>query len=161
MSLRKALKARYPAIGMDFLRLETMIQNGLLRERLLATLSGFFGLLAALIAAVGLYGVIAYMVVRRTNEIGIRMALGARPGHIIQTVVSRATLLVVIGIVAGVAAGMAAAQAARSMLFGVQPSDLATVTLAAFAVIGVAIAASFVPAVRAVRLDPVTALRRD
>jgi putative ABC transport system permease protein len=160
-TLLKTLKAKYPAIGMDIRRLETTIDDGLLRERLLATVSGFFGLLAVVIAAVGLYGVISYMVVSRTNEIGIRMALGARPSHIIQAVVSRATLLVAIGIVAGVATGMAAAQAARSMLFGVQPYDLRTLVLAVFALIAVALAASFGPAVRAVRLDPLAALRRD
>jgi hypothetical protein len=160
-ALRKTLKTKYPAIGMDFLRLETMIQNGLLRERLLARVSGFFGLLAALIAAVGLYGVISYLVVRRTNEIGIRVALGARPNHIIRTVVSRATLLVATGIASGVGVGTAAAQAARSMLFGVKPYDLPTLVLAAFALIAVALAASLAPAFRAVRLDPLAALRKD
>jgi ABC-type antimicrobial peptide transport system permease subunit len=149
------------SIGMDFHGLETTVQNGLLRERLLATISGFFGLLAALIAAVGLYGVISYLVVRRTNELGIRMALGARPGHIIRTVVSRATLLVTVGILAGVAAGVAAARAARSMLFGVEPYDVSTAALAAFSLFVVALAASFAPAVRAVGLDPLVALRKD
>ena len=160
-ALRTTLKGKYPAIGTDFRRLETTIQDGLLRERLLATVSGFFGLLAVLIAAVGLYGVISYMVVRRTKEIGIRMALGAKPSQIIQTVVSRATLLVAVGITAGAAAGMAAAHAARSMLFGVTPYDLPTLALAAFALIAVALAASFVPAFRAVRLDALAALRKD
>jgi len=160
-ALRTTLKGKYPAIGTDFRRLETTIQDGLLRERLLATVSGFFGLLAVLIAAVGLYGVISYMVVRRTNEIGIRMALGANPSQIIQTVVSRATLLVAVGITAGAAAGMAAAHAARSMLFGVTPYDLPTLALAAFALIAVALAAGFVPAFRAVRLDALAALRKD
>lgn len=108
-TLRKTLKARYPAIQVDFQRLDRTIDDGLLRERLLATVSGFFGLLAVVIAAVGLYGVISYMVVRRTSEIGIRMALGARPGNIIQTVVSRATLLVSIGIALGVVVGVVAA----------------------------------------------------
>jgi putative ABC transport system permease protein len=108
-----------------------------------------------------LYGVISYTVVRRTNEIGIRMALGANPSHIIQTVVSRATLLVAFGMTAGAAAGMAAAHAARSMLFGVTPYDLPTLAFAAFALIAVALAASFVPAFRAVRLDALAALRKD
>jgi putative ABC transport system permease protein len=160
-TLRKTLKAKYPAIAIDVQRLERTIDDGLLRERLLATVSGFFGLLAAVIAAVGLYGVISYMVVRRTNEIGIRMALGARRSNIIQTVVSRATLLVAVGIVVGAVIGVAAAQAARSMLFGVQPYDFSTVVLAAFALIAVALAASCGPAVRAVRIDPLAALRRD
>jgi len=160
-TLRKALKAKYPAVGMDFHRLERTINDGLLRERLLATVSGFFGLLAVVIAAVGLYGVISYMVVRRTNEIGIRMALGAGPGNIIQTVVSRATLLVAVGIVLGVVAGVVAAQAARSMLFGVHPYDLPTVVFAAFALLAVALAASCVPAVRAARIDPLAALRSE
>jgi len=160
-TLRKTLKAKYPSIGMDFQGLERTIEDGLLRERLLATVSGFFGLLAVVIAAVGLYGVISYMVVRRTNEIGIRMALGARPSNIVQTVVSRATLLVSVGIVVGVVAAVAAAQAARSMLFGVQPYDFPTVALAALALIAVALAASCGPAVRAVRIDPLAALRSD
>jgi ABC-type antimicrobial peptide transport system permease subunit len=160
-TLHKILKEKYPGIGLDTQSLETTIRDGLLRERLLATVSGFFGLLAVLIAAVGLYGVISYMVVRRTNEIGIRMALGARQSHIIQAVVSRAALLVAIGIVAGVVIGMAAAQAVRSMLFGVQPYDLPTLAIATVALIAVAVAASLVPAFRAVRLDPSSALRSD
>jgi putative ABC transport system permease protein len=137
------------------------VWNMSMLQRLLATVSGFFGLLAALIAAVGLYGVISYLVVRRTNEIGIRMALGASPGHIIHTVVSRATLLVAIGILAGLVAGVAAAQAARSMLFGVEPYDLSTLALAVVALMIVTLAASVVPGFRAVRLDPVAALRKD
>jgi predicted permease len=157
----KTLKKKYPAIGLDIHSLGTTIRDGLLRERLLATVSGFFGVLAALIAAVGLYGVISYMVVRRTNEIGIRMALGARNGHIIQAVVSKAGLLVVIGIVAGAIIGLASAQGVRSMLFGVQPYDLPTLTLAALALFVVALAASLVPAFRAVRLDPIAALRSE
>jgi ABC-type antimicrobial peptide transport system permease subunit len=141
--------------------LETTIQNGLLRERLLATVSGFFGLLAAMIAAVGLYGMISYQVIRRTNEIGIRMALGASPSHIVRTVVSRAMLLVSIGVVAGAAVSVPAARAARSMLFGLEPYDPSTLALAVVALIGVALAASFVPALRAVRLDALAALRKD
>lgn len=158
-TLQKTLKDRYPAIGLETRSLETMTRDGLLRERLLATVSGFFGLLAVLIAAVGLYGVISYMVVRRTNEIGIRMALGARRSHIVQAVVSRAALLVAIGIGAGVAVGMAAAQGVRSMFFGVQPYDFPTLAAAIVALVVVAVAASLVPALRAVRLDPSSALR--
>ena len=160
-ALRRALKAKYPAIGMDFVRLETTVQKGVLRERLLATVSGFFGLLAALIAAVGLYGVISYLVVRRTNEIGIRMALGARPRHVIETVVSRAAWLVSIGVIAGAIASVAVGHAARSMLFGLRPYDPSTLALAVVALVAVALTASFVPTLRALRLDALAALRRD
>jgi predicted permease len=159
--LRKALRAKYPGIVTDFRRLETTIQNGLLRERLLATVSGFFGLLAALIAAVGVYGVISCLVVCRTREIGIRMALGASPRHVVQFVVSRATLLVTIGVIAGALAGVGAARAAKSMLFGLAPYDPSTLGLAAFSLIAVALAASFFPALRAVRFDALAALRKD
>lgn len=160
-AVRKTLKTRYPAIGTDFRSLETTIENGLLRERLLATVSGFFGLLAALIAAVGLYGVISYLVIRRTNEIGIRMALGARPRHVVQIVVSRVTLLVSIGVVAGTAASVAAAYTARSMLFGLKPYDPSTLALAAVVLVAIGLAASFIPALRAVRLDALAALRKE
>jgi predicted permease len=159
--LRKNLKAKYPAIGADFRVLDTTIQNGLLRERLLATVSGFFGLLAALIAAVGLYGVISYLVTRRTHEIGIRMALGASPRHIVRTVISRALLLVLLGVIAGTAAGVVVAHAARSMLFGLEPDDPATLALSVAALLAVALTASSLPALRAVRLDTLAALRKD
>jgi putative ABC transport system permease protein len=160
-ALRKTLKAKYPGIQSDFRWLETTIQDGLLRERLLAMVSGFFGLLAALIAAVGLYGVISYLVIRRTNEIGVRMALGASPRHVVQIVVSRATLLVSIGVIAGALASVAAARAARSMLYGLEPYDPSTFILAAVALVAIALAATFVPALRAIRLDALAALRND
>src|SRR5262249_35918276 len=90
-------------IALDFHVLNQQISDGLLRERLLARLSGFFGILAALLATVGLYGVVAYMVARRTNEIGIRMALGAQPSNILRMIVGEACTLLLLGVAIGTA----------------------------------------------------------
>jgi len=158
--LRAMLKADYPAIGVNFRELETTVVDGLLRERLLATVCGFLGGLAALIAAIGLYGVITYLVSKRANEIGIRMALGATAGHVVGTVASQTLALAGVGIAIGIIAAMLAGQATRALVFGVAPSDPATLTLAVLLLVGVAAAAAFLPARRAARLDPLTALRR-
>lgn len=146
-------------VGMDFYTLDSQIQEGLLRERLLAALSGFFGLLAGILATVGLYGGITYMVVRRTNEIGVRMALGARPTSILQMVMAEAAALLAIGVTAGVAISLVAARAASTLLFGLKPYDPLTMGIAVLALGGATIAASFAPALRAARLDPMVALR--
>jgi ABC-type antimicrobial peptide transport system permease subunit len=160
-AVRTAIKAKHPEIGMDLRNFDTTVQNGLLRERLMATVSGFFGGLAVLIAAVGLYGVMSYLVIRRTNEIGVRMALGARPLDIVKVVLGRAGLLVSAGIAVGSVAAVGAAQAARSLLFGVEPYDIGTLCLAMLALIAVALAASCLPARRAMGMEPVAALRQD
>jgi predicted permease len=160
-ALRAALKARYPTLTTSFRRLETTVEDGLMRERLLATVSGILGGLAALIAAIGLYGVIAYLVLRRTNEIGIRMALGATSGHIVRTVTRQAMELVLVGLAIGIGAALAAGQAARSLLFGLPPTDLPTLVVAGLLLVAVAVAAAFLPARRAARLDALTALRRE
>lgn len=148
-------------VVMDFNSLDTQVKDGLLRERLLAALSGFFGLLAEILATVGLYGVIAYMVVRRTNEIGIRMALGARPASILQMVVAEAATLLAIGVAAGVAISLVAARAATTLLFGLKPYDPVTIGIAVLALGGATIAASLLPARRAAHLDPMVALREQ
>jgi ABC-type antimicrobial peptide transport system permease subunit len=90
-----------PAIGVDFRSFETIVREGLLRERLMATLSGFFGVLATLIAALGLYGVMAYSVARRTHEIGIRMALGANRTEVVGLVLREAMALLAAGLTLG------------------------------------------------------------
>jgi putative ABC transport system permease protein len=132
-----------------------------LRERLMATLSGFFGGLAALIAAVGLYGVMSYLVARRTNEIGIRMALGASRGDIVRLVLREAAILLLVGLAGGAVLAVAAGYAAGSLLFGLRPTDAGILAMAAALLAAVAIAASYLPAWRASRLDPVTALREE
>jgi putative ABC transport system permease protein len=135
-----------PEISLTFHVFESDIRDTLVRERLMATLSGFFGALAAILAVIGLYGVISYMVARRTNEIGIRMALGANGAGIVRLILREALLLLTIGLVIGAALALAAARTAKSMLFGLKPYDPATLAFAIVSLALVAIAASYIPA---------------
>jgi len=160
-SLKGAISEESPEIGLDFRPFQDILRDGLVRERLLATLAGFFGLLAAVLAMVGLYGVISYMVARRRNEIGVRMAIGATRGDIVGMVLREAATLLGVGLVIGAALAIAAGSAASSMLFGLKPTDPATLAMAALALAAVAGAASFLPARRAATLDPVAALREE
>jgi predicted permease len=150
-----------PALVLAFRVLGTMIREKLLRERVMASLSTFFGTLAALLAMVGLYGVVSYMVMRRRNEIGVRMALGANRSDILRMIMAEAGKLLAIGVVMGAALSMAAATAANALLYGLKPRDPITLVSAAVALGAVALLASFIPAVRAARLEPMTALREE
>ncbi len=124
-------------------------------------LTPVYGLLALLLAAVGLYGVLAYGVSQRTNEIGIRMALGAEPNHVLGTVLGTAMGWVGTGIAIGLAATLAASRFLSSLLFGLDPIDLVTLLLTTAALVLVAALAAYGPARRASRLDPVRALRYE
>jgi ABC-type antimicrobial peptide transport system permease subunit len=137
------------------------IRESLLRERLMATLSGFFGFLAGLLATIGLYGLISYTVARRTNEIGIRMALGAQRGDVTRMILREAAILLGIGLAAGTVLSLVAAKTASSFLFGLKPRDPLTLAGAIAALAAVTIAASLLPAQRASRLDPIAALRDE
>jgi ABC-type antimicrobial peptide transport system permease subunit len=148
-----------PRIGVTYTVMDAQIADTLVRERLTAALSGFFGGLAAVLTLVGLYGVIAYTVVRRTNEIGIRMALGASRRAVIALVLREAGALVTTGLVAGLALAILTARLAATLLFGLQPYDPLTLALAAAALGAVALLASYVPARNAARIEPVQALR--
>ncbi len=127
----------------------------------MATLAGAFGLLAGLLATIGLYGVIAYMVARRRNEIGIRMALGADRMGVVRLVLREAAVLVVVGLAAGVGLALWAGRAAASLLFGLKPNNPAALLGAMALLAAVALAASYAPARRAARLDPMQALREE
>jgi putative ABC transport system permease protein len=150
-----------PSIVTEFQTMESQVRDSLLRERLMATLSGFFGGLAALIATIGLYGVMSYMVARRKNEIGIRMALGADRGHVVRMVMREAAGLLAAGVAVGLVLSVIAARAATTLLFGLQPGDPATLAMAAAGLGIVAMLASYLPALRASRLEPTEALREE
>jgi putative ABC transport system permease protein len=150
-----------PAIGIQFSVLKTQIRDTMQRERLMASLSGFFGLLAGILATIGLYGVISYMVVRRRNEIGIRMALGADRGRVLALIMREAATLLTIGLVIGAGLSLASTRAAASLLFGLKPLDPLTMILAGVSLAAVAAAASYFPAFRAARIHPTEALREE
>jgi putative ABC transport system permease protein len=151
----------HPAIVVDFRTMQLQVKNSLIRERLMATLSGFFGGLAALIAMIGLYGVMSYTVARRRNEIGIRMALGADRRQVVRMIMREAGMLLGAGLIVGTLTALAAARAATTLLFGLQPHDPTTLITAVIALAAVAALASYVPAVRASRLEPTEALREE
>jgi predicted permease len=160
-AVRDKLSVVSPAITFDFHVLHTDIQNGLVRERMMALLSGFFGALAALLAMIGLYGVISYIVAMRKNEIGIRMALGASRASVIGIIVRQTLILLGVGVGAGLVLSMAAARGANSLLYGLEANDPLTLFSAAAFLAAVALAASYIPAYRASRVDPMNALRYE
>jgi predicted permease len=141
--------------------LEAQLDESLSQERLVATLSSWFGAFALLLAAIGLYGVLAYSVTRRINEIGLRMALGAERGGIIWMVLREALLLVSIGVAIGIPLAVVLARSVASMLYGLEPTDSLTISVAAGILFVVAAFASYLPARRAARVDPMVALRYE
>jgi putative ABC transport system permease protein len=159
--LRSTMAAVRPDIEINSLTYDTLISESLTGERVMATLSTFFGTLALLLAAIGLYGVISYMVTRRTNEIGIRMTLGAQRGDILWMVVREAGKLLVAGVVLGTGLALAVATTVRSLLFGLKPNDPVTIALGVCFLAVIALASSVLPARRAARLDPMAALRHE
>jgi ABC-type antimicrobial peptide transport system permease subunit len=141
--------------------LEAQLDESLSQERLMATLSSWFGAFALLLASIGLYGVLAYSVTRRTNEIGLRMALGAEPGGVIWMVLREALLLVGTGVAIGVPLALALARSVSSLLYGLKPTDSLTISAAVALLFAVAATASYLPARRASRVDPMIALRYE
>jgi predicted permease len=160
-AIRGILMRINPIITANFHSYATTVEEGLLRERLMATLSGFFGVLGALISAVGLYGVMSYLVAQRSNEIGVRIALGAGSGSIVALILRQAALLLVFGLAAGAVLTFALAGAAKSLLFGLKPFDLPTLALATTLLSAVAALASYLPARRASHIEPLRAIRQE
>lgn len=150
-----------PGITITFYGFKKMIEESLLRDRLMATLSGFFGLLALLLAAIGLYGILSYGVVTRTKEIGIRMALGAQRREVLSLILREAVVLVVIGVGVGIPIVFALTRFASTLLFELKPTDPISLTLAGVTLFIVAMAAGYIPARRATKVDPLIALRYE
>jgi predicted permease len=160
--LRQAVAQVDPDIPVPRIREETeIIAQAGARERAFTQLLTVFGAFALFIAAIGLHGMTSYAVTRRTSEIGVRMAVGAAPGRILWMVLRQVVVLSGIGLVVGVPAALAAAPLVGSLLFGVAPGSPGTIAVAALVMVTVAVGAGLVPALRAARLDPVEALRRE
>jgi predicted permease len=158
---KRVIAEKHPDVVTSFADFQKEIRDGLVEERLMATLSGFFGVLAMLLAVVGLYGVISYIVAMRRNEIGIRMALGASRGDVIGIIVRQTLVLLALGVGVGVVLALAAVRSAGSLLFGLQPNDPLTFVAAVGLLMTIALLASFLPARRASRVDPMVALRYE
>jgi putative ABC transport system permease protein len=156
-----ALLEVHPNLRFVLRVLDTQIRDTLVRERVMATLSGVFGAIAGLLAAIGLYGIMSYTVERRRREIGIRLALGASRGTIVGSVLKQSGLWVAAGLVLGVIASLAVTRTAQSLLFGVQPHDPTTIAAGAVGLALVALLASYVPAHRASRVDPMATLKDE
>ena len=135
------------------------LAEGLWAPRMGAALFGMFGLLGMLLASIGIYGVMAYLVAQRTNEIGIRMALGARPGDVLRLIVGHGMRLVLAGIALGIVTALVLTRLMRTLLFAVSPADPLTYAAVALLLAAVAFVAGWLPALRAARIDPVIALR--
>ncbi len=150
-----------PEIVVQFSILTKQLEESLLRDRLMAALAGAFGILAGTLAVLGLYGVIAYMVARRRNEIGVRVALGASRGRVVQLVLNEALVLLAVGLVIGIGLSIWAGRGAATMFYDLKPWDPVALGGAAALLAMVALLASYAPARRAARLDPMTALREE
>jgi predicted permease len=158
-ALTQAVLEVAPAASVRYRPLPSYLRDSLATERVMASLSGFFGGLAILIASVGLYGVVAYMVLRRQAEIGIRIALGADAGSVMRMVMGESAWLLAIGCVIGLALAAAASRPASALLFGVGPWDPASFGLGAMVLAMVTVTAAWIPARRAARTPPTTVLR--
>ena len=160
-SLKNTIAGVNPEIDIQFKVLRTQIRESLVQDELMATLCGFFGALAVLLAAIGLYGVISYTVAQRTNEIGVRMALGAQRSGVIGLILGEVAVLIAIGVVVGAGLTLAGSKAASSLLFGLKPRDPLTLVVAIVILAAIGFGASFIPARRATRVDPMAALRYE
>ena len=160
--LRAQLKAIDPHLPLYNIKtLSTEIDESLVQERLVTWLTAAFGLLATLLTALGLYGVLTFSVARRTREIGIRVALGAQRRDVFRLIMIRGVILVGVGVAIGLAASFAFSRLIGALLFGVTPNNVTTLFGVSAGLIAVALLACFIPARRATKVDPMVALRYE
>ncbi len=161
-SIRAEVAALDPEIPIfDFKTLEDHVGISLFLQRMAATLLSIFGLLALSLAAIGLYGVMAYSVSQRTREMGIRISVGAKQGDVLKLILGQGLTLAVIGIIGGLITALAVTRLSAHLLYGVSATDPVTFTGIALLLLGVALTASYFPARRATKIDPMIALRMD
>lgn len=160
-NLQQVLSRQVPGAPLQIRPFTVQIENSIRGSIVMAQLTRFFGLLALLLAAVGLYGLLAYAVAQRTPEIGIRMALGARPAAVVRMMLGHAARLVAAGILIALPVAWWASRLVTALLYGIEPFDPGTVAAAVAILIVVAVTAGFMPARRAAKVDPMTALRQD
>jgi ABC-type antimicrobial peptide transport system permease subunit len=161
-TVRAAVQAMAPnALAPTIVTVNQTIGRTLGLDRVLTGFSGFFGALATLLVSVGIYGIMAYAVVRRTREIGIRLAIGAQHGNVVRLIVGESLLLVLVGVAIGVPAAIGAGKFVATFLFGLTPLDPLVLTAAAGLMLLVSAAAAYFPARSATRIDPLIALRAE
>jgi ABC-type antimicrobial peptide transport system permease subunit len=161
-TIESVVRRDHPDVPVREVRtIEQYVDTVIGRERTFATLSSSFGVLAMLLSAIGLYGMLAYAVSRRTKELGVRLALGASPRRLVGMVLREAALLVVLGIAIGVPLASLLGGTIRSLLYGIQPGDWRSLSVAACVLVAVAILAAWLPARRAAHVDPLIALRHE
>ena len=160
-SVKEMAQQTNPEMVLNFGVLRTSVLRGLSRERLMATLSGSYGALAVVLAMVGLYGIVSYMVVRRRNEIGIRMAMGAEKASILRMILREAMGLLGAGLAIGIVLVLGAGGVAQAMLYGIKANDAVSLGLAVGALAVAAVCATLIPAARATRVQPVEVLREE
>jgi ABC-type antimicrobial peptide transport system permease subunit len=158
-AIRHTIASRHPDMVLQFQDFQQGIHDSLVGDRMMAMLSGFFGLLAALLVVIGLYGVLSYFITQRRSEIGIRIALGAHRWQVIRLVLRDTASMLGIGVMLGTALALIAGRAATTMLFGLKPYDIATLVFAVLLLAVITVLASWLPAWKASRLNPVDALR--
>jgi predicted permease len=157
--LRRVLQPEAPGAAVQIHTLTAQVEAALVQERLMATLAAGFGALALILAAIGLYGLLAYTVARRSSELGIRMALGASRASLIWLILRNALRMLAFGLLAGVLAAIAASHWIAAMLFGLTATDPSTILVAAAVLLAAGLLAGYPPARRASRIDPVSSLR--